>query len=76
MLARERRKIIEEQKRIENGIMDDDTQDDDSYEERKQEEYFDDDVSLGGFSQRSAISNINGRKHQTKFEKNLQSQLE
>ena len=51
--------------------MDDDTQDDDSYEEKKHEEYLNDDVSIGGITDRSAISNINGRKKPTKFEKNL-----
>lgn len=55
--------IIEEQKRIERGIMDDDTQDDDSYEEKKEEEYNNqDDVSVSAFTERSAISNIHGRK--------------
>lgn len=44
-------------------------------EEEKEEEY-NDDVSLGGFSQRSAISNIHGRKNLTKFELNLQKQIE
>ena len=49
------------QRRIELGL-----EQESSYDEEEE-----DDVSVGGVSHKSAISNINGRVRETRFERNL-----